>query len=190
MAAAEYMPPALIARGTNLAQGPINMLVTNVPGPDFPLYQVGAKLLGMYPVVPLVPGSGLGIALFSYEGKLCWGINADYELVPDLDALADDLRTSFEELRAATVREYLERRTAPEEETVAAQTKPRSAKKRPARSKAARKKRVNGKPRPSRRRPAQKRPAPRIVAVEAEAPAAPEPGAEPAATEPTRVVVH
>ncbi len=191
MAAAEYMPPALIARSTKLAQGPINMMVTNVPGPDFPLYQVGAKLLGMYPVVPLVPGSGLGIALFSYEGKLCWGINADYELVPDLDALADDLRTSFEELRAATMSEYLERRTAPAEKDAEAKAKPRSAKKRPARSKAARKKRANGKSRTSQRRPARDRPAPRIVAVEVavEAPAA-EPGVEPAPTGPTQIAVH
>ncbi|MBW2271016.1 MAG: wax ester/triacylglycerol synthase family O-acyltransferase [Deltaproteobacteria bacterium] len=144
MAAAEYMPPALIARGATLAQGPINMLVTNVPGPHFPLYQVGAKLLGMYPVVPLMPGSGLGIALFSYEGKLCWGINADYELVPDLDALAEDVRTSFEELRAATVSEYLEQRTvAAEEKTAKAEAKPRTAKKRPARRKAAGKKSAN-----------------------------------------------
>ena len=108
----EFLPPALLARSSSLVQGPINMMVTNVPGPNFPLYQVGAKLLGMYPMVPLVPGSGLGIALFSYEGKLCWGINADYQLVPDVDALAADLRDSFEELRSATVTAYLKERTA------------------------------------------------------------------------------
>lgn len=134
MQTAEYLPPAVVAQGASLAQGPINMMVTNVPGPNFPLYQVGAKLLGMYPVVPLVPGSGLGIALFSYEGKLCWGVNADYELVPDLDALAGDLSASFEELRSATVRAYLEKRTAapelpPEQAAKAAKKKTKKRKK-------------------------------------------------------------
>jgi diacylglycerol O-acyltransferase len=113
MGMAEWFPPALIARGVHLAQGPANLLVTNVPGPQFPLYEMGARLLGLYPLVPLLPGCGLGIALFSYEGKLCWGFNADYELVPDLGALVEDVAHAFEELRRATVTDYVERRTAP-----------------------------------------------------------------------------
>jgi hypothetical protein len=88
------------------------MIVTNVPGPQFPLYMVGAKLLGLYPIVPLLPGGGLGVALFSYEGKLCWGFNGDYELVPDLAAFVDDVRVAFENLRSAAVARYMERRTA------------------------------------------------------------------------------
>src|SRR5262249_783969 len=71
----EYLPPALTRRGVGLANGPTNTIVTNIPGPQLPLYVVGARLLGMYPVVPLLPGVGLGIALFSYDGKLCWGFN-------------------------------------------------------------------------------------------------------------------
>ncbi len=112
MGVAEWLPPPVIARGVALAQGPANMMVTNVPGPQFPLYEVGAKLLGMYPVVPLMPGCGLGVALFSYEGKLCWGFNADYELVPDLRLLVGDVGAAFEELRSAAVSHYMERRTA------------------------------------------------------------------------------
>jgi WS/DGAT/MGAT family acyltransferase len=111
MNVAEWLPPAVIARGASIARGPANMLVTNVPGPQFPLYEVGARLLGMYPVVPLIPGTGLGVALFSYEGKLCWGFNADYELLPDLASLVDDVRIAFEELRAKTVTRYMARRT-------------------------------------------------------------------------------
>ena len=62
--------------------------------------------------MPLLPGGGLGVALFSYEGKLCWGFNGDYELVPDLAAFVDDVRVAFENLRNAAVARYMERRTA------------------------------------------------------------------------------
>jgi len=112
MRALEWLPPALIARGVGLTQGPANLMVTNVPGPQVPLYMVGARLLGMYPVVPLLPGSGLGIALFSYEGKLCWGFNGDFELLADLSAFVGQVGAAFEELRRATVSHFLERRTA------------------------------------------------------------------------------
>ena len=112
MAAAEWLPAGLIARGAALTRGPVNMIVTNVPGPQFPLYSVGARLLGLYPLVPLIPGGGLGIALFGYEGKLCWGFNADAELVPDLAAFVGDLQAAFEELRAATVARFMRARTA------------------------------------------------------------------------------
>jgi hypothetical protein len=60
----------------------------------------------------LLPGGGLGIAIFSYEGKLCWGFNADSELLPDLPTFVSDLSASFEALRAATVSAFMERRTA------------------------------------------------------------------------------
>lgn len=112
MAAAEWMTPGLLASGVGLAQGPVNMIVTNVPGPQFPLYSVGSKMLGLYPAVPLLPGSGLGVALFSYEGRLCWGFNADAHLVPDLDAFVADIGASFEELRGAVVAQHVASRTA------------------------------------------------------------------------------
>jgi hypothetical protein len=80
----------------------------------------------MYPLVPLLPGGGLGIALFSYEGRLCWGFNADWELVPDLRAFVADLGASFEELRAAAVARFLEARTAAPE-TAASEPAPEPA---------------------------------------------------------------
>ena len=104
MAAAEWIPSPLLERGMGLVRGPINMIVTNVPGPQFPLYAAGAKLLGLYPVVPLVEGGGLGIALFSYEGKLCWGFNSDSDLVPDLPAFVRDVGHAFEDLHRDTQR--------------------------------------------------------------------------------------
>ena len=111
---AEWIPGPILERALPAisSSGPVNAIVTNVPGPQFPLYLAGARLLAMYPVVPLIPGGGLGVALFSYEGKLCWGFNGDFELVPDLGSLVDDIAASFEALRQATVDRYLGRRTA------------------------------------------------------------------------------
>jgi hypothetical protein len=76
----------------------MNMVVTNVPGPPFPLYLLGARLEAIYPLVPLLEHCGLGIALFSYDGALCWGFNASYELVPDLEAFVGATEESFREL--------------------------------------------------------------------------------------------
>jgi len=112
MKLAEWLPTPVVERGVAIANGPTNLIVTNIPGPQFPLYMVGAPLLGMYPVVPLLPGVGLGIALFSYDGKLCWGFNADYELVPDLRSFHDDVCVAFEQLRHAAVARYMQKRTA------------------------------------------------------------------------------
>ncbi len=95
MSAAEYLPASLLSLGARAAEGPINMIVTNVQGPPFPLYLLGARLLEMNPIVPLLNGTGLGIALFSYNGRLHVGLNADYELVPDLSVLTALLAQSF-----------------------------------------------------------------------------------------------
>src|SRR5581483_2381668 len=80
---------------------PYNLIVTNVPGPQVPLYLLGAPLLGGYPLVPLFENQGVAIAIFSYCGRLFIGLNADWDLVPDVDLLALDLRASFDELRDA-----------------------------------------------------------------------------------------
>jgi diacylglycerol O-acyltransferase / wax synthase len=79
---------------------PYNLIVTNVPGPQLPLYLLGARMLEGYPQVPLFEYQGLGIALFSYAGKLCWGFNADFDLLPDLPDLVAAVATSFRELQA------------------------------------------------------------------------------------------
>ena len=100
MKVAEWTPPVLLSLGAQSVGGQTNTIITNVPGPQFPLYMQGAKLLEMMPVVPLLAGVGLGIALFSYDGKLTWGINADYSLVPDLPLFTSMVRESFVELAA------------------------------------------------------------------------------------------
>ena len=92
------MPNALLSLGVQAASGTMNSIVTNVPGPQFPLYTLGAELLAMYPQVPLLTNVGLGIALISYNGQVCWGFNADLSLVPDLDQFVAAIRGAFERL--------------------------------------------------------------------------------------------
>jgi WS/DGAT/MGAT family acyltransferase len=99
--AAEWSSSTLLALGARNAIRlmPFNMVVTNVPGPQIPLYTLGAKMLEVYPHVPLTDNLGLGVALLSYNGKLCWGFNADYDLLPDLDAFLAAVEDSFAEMR-------------------------------------------------------------------------------------------
>jgi len=83
---------------------PYNMMVTNVPGPQFPLYLLGSRIDELYPWVPLFENQGLAIALFSYDGKLSWSIGADWDLVPDIDDFVEALDESFRDLRRAAGR--------------------------------------------------------------------------------------
>jgi len=101
MKLAEFTPSTLLTLGARSASGPINTIVTNMPGPQFPLYLQGARLLELYPQVPLLENTGLGVALFSYDGKLFWGFNADYELVPDLRSFVKAIDRAFTELARA-----------------------------------------------------------------------------------------
>ena len=75
-----------------------NVLVTHVPGPPRPLYAMGARLEDLYPVVPLAMGQAVGIGVTSYDGKVCYGLNADRDAMPDVDVLADAMNTSLAEL--------------------------------------------------------------------------------------------
>ncbi len=76
-----------------------NVIITNVPGPEIPLFLLGAPLCDAYPMVPLFQTQALGIALFSYAGALHWGLCADWDRVPDLHELVHEIRDSFAELR-------------------------------------------------------------------------------------------
>jgi WS/DGAT/MGAT family acyltransferase len=104
MAAAEWTPTVLLSLASRSASGapPYNMMVTNVPGPQYPLYLLGARLLSQYSQMPIADETALGIALVSYDGKLCWGFNADYDLVPDLDVFTKLIDASFYELARAS----------------------------------------------------------------------------------------
>jgi diacylglycerol O-acyltransferase / wax synthase len=97
-----FAPPTIMAQAARLQarQRLFNVVVTNVPGPQFPLYMLGRELDGMFPMVPLAENQALGIAIMSYNGQLNFGLNADYDALPDLEALADELRASIDELAA------------------------------------------------------------------------------------------
>ena len=76
---------------------PFNMIVTNVPGPQRAVYLLGAKMITDYGLVPIAEYVGLGITLVSYEGKLAWGFNADWDVVPDLDVFVGCIDAAFGE---------------------------------------------------------------------------------------------
>ena len=78
---------------------PYNVVVTNVPGPQVPTYFLGSPMRAVYPLVPLNRNQALGIALFSYNGGLYWGFNADWDAVPDLHDLVEAVTTEFDLLR-------------------------------------------------------------------------------------------
>ncbi len=78
---------------------PYNVVVTNIPGPQFQAYFLGAPMQAVYPLVPLNRNQAVGIALFSYNGKLCWGFNADWDAMPDLHELVKAVDFEFTRLR-------------------------------------------------------------------------------------------
>jgi diacylglycerol O-acyltransferase len=75
-----------------------NLVVTNVPGPQFPLYLLGRRMLEPFPMVPLAKNQAIGVALLSYDGAINFGVVGDYDLLWDLDEFAGDLRESLAEL--------------------------------------------------------------------------------------------
>ncbi len=103
---AGFAPPTILSQAARLQarQRYFNLVVTNVPGPQFPLYLLGRRLRSLYPVVPLARRQALGIAVMSYNGHLGFGLLGDYDALPDLAEIALDLEHSIRWLaRAAGV---------------------------------------------------------------------------------------
>jgi diacylglycerol O-acyltransferase len=102
----EFALPVLANRAWRLSArlrlferaAPYNLIISNVPGPDVPLYLAGAELLGYYPVSAIFDGNGLNITVMSYRGTMYFGLVSCRELVPDLDVLAAYLRSELDEL--------------------------------------------------------------------------------------------
>ena len=99
----QYAAPTLLGLAARAVhrQPFVNLVVTNVPGPQVPLYCLGARMLEAYPMVPLSRNLSLGVAILSYCGILHFGLFADAEVWPDLDDLAADVGAAFATLRHA-----------------------------------------------------------------------------------------
>ena len=97
-----FAPPMLLAVGARVAsrasQRNVNTVTTNVPGPQFPLYAVGRQMLEAFPFVPLGGQIRIGIAIFSYNGMLNFGVTGDYDAAPDLSVLCRGIEDGIGEL--------------------------------------------------------------------------------------------
>jgi diacylglycerol O-acyltransferase / wax synthase len=102
IALAGFAPPTLHALGARAARGLsrrlFNLVVTNVPGPQVPLYAAGSRMLEVFPVVPLARGQGLSIGMTSYNGQVFFGLNAERDSVGDVEVLADLIEQEVAEL--------------------------------------------------------------------------------------------
>ncbi|MGN6190412.1 MAG: WS/DGAT/MGAT family O-acyltransferase [Conexibacter sp.] len=98
-----FAPPTVMAQAARLQarQRYFNLVVTNVPGPQFPLYVLGRQMRSIYPLVPLAQNLALGIAIISYNGRIAFGLNADFDALPDVELLATQLDESLDELAVA-----------------------------------------------------------------------------------------
>ncbi|MEO8602151.1 MAG: wax ester/triacylglycerol synthase family O-acyltransferase, partial [bacterium] len=105
-AIAEWTVPNVLVQAVKLGlrSRPYNLTVTNVPGPQIPLYLLGCEMKTTYPVVPLFQNVALVVGLFSYNGGLFWGFTADWETVPDLHDFVVAVEESFRELQHAADR--------------------------------------------------------------------------------------
>jgi diacylglycerol O-acyltransferase / wax synthase len=99
---AGFAPSTFHAIGSRVAADEVRrgfqLSVTNVPGPQSPLYAAGAQMLETYPVQPLLPGQGLAIGVTSYDGGVYYGITADRDALPDVQLLGQCLTDALEEL--------------------------------------------------------------------------------------------
>jgi WS/DGAT/MGAT family acyltransferase len=98
-----WAPPTLHGMAARLVsrQRLLNLVISNVPGPQIPIYLAGAKLLGTYPVMPLGETLALAIALTSLAGTMAFGITSDWDAMPDIDDFASDMSAAILELKKA-----------------------------------------------------------------------------------------
>src|SRR5215210_1976714 len=97
-----FAPPTVMGQASRVMarQRFFNLVVTNVPGPQIPLYLAGRRMIDPFPMVPLAKNQAIGVALLSYAGRINFGLVGDYDLMWDLDDFADDVRDSLAELAA------------------------------------------------------------------------------------------
>jgi diacylglycerol O-acyltransferase len=97
------VPPTILAQASrlNFSTRLFNLIVTNIPGPQVPLYVLGRKLIDLFPVAFLPEHHALAVAIMSYSGNMDYGLLGDYDALPDIDVIADGIDTSLAELLVA-----------------------------------------------------------------------------------------
>ncbi len=101
-----FAPPLLFALGTRaatralarLGHRGVNTVTANVPGPQHPLYALGRRLVEVCPYLPLASPMRVGVAVFSYDGRLTFGVTADYDAIPDVDVACLGIEAGMAEL--------------------------------------------------------------------------------------------
>jgi diacylglycerol O-acyltransferase len=110
----DFAPPTLLAQASrlNFSTRLFNMIVTNVPGPQIPLYVLGRELQDVFPIAFLPQNHALAIAIMSYNGGIDFGLLADYDAMDDIDSLADGIEAAIAELSEAASRAVDDREAA------------------------------------------------------------------------------
>jgi WS/DGAT/MGAT family acyltransferase len=103
-AVTDLSPPTILAQASrlNFSTRLFNLIVTNIPGPQMPLYLLGHELIDLFPIAFLPKGHGLAVAIMSYNGRVEYGLLADWDTLPDLQMLADGIDEALEELLEAS----------------------------------------------------------------------------------------
>jgi WS/DGAT/MGAT family acyltransferase len=121
-----YVAPTLLALGVRAAlsagQFMVQAVTTNVPGPRFPLYVLGKKMVSAYAYVPIAGGTRCSIGIFSYQNTMTFGLNADFDGYPDIDTLSGGIRRALDEL--LTLAKQHTDKAAAQPKGAAAQTAP------------------------------------------------------------------
>src|SRR5215212_455318 len=99
----QMAPPTILAQASRLQFSTrlFNLIVTNVPGPQFPIYMLGREMLHFFPIAFLPKGHGLAIAIMSYNGAIDFGLLGDYDALPDIDTIAEGIEDGLAQLKSA-----------------------------------------------------------------------------------------
>jgi hypothetical protein len=99
----DFAPPTLLAQASrlNFSTRLFNVIVTNVPGPQFPLYVLGRQLEEVFPVAFLPENHALAVAIISYNGRVSFGLLADYDSMEDVAVIAEGIEAALSELEEA-----------------------------------------------------------------------------------------
>lgn len=99
----EMAPPTILAQASrlNFSTRLFNLIVTNIPGPQFPLYVLGRQIKDLFPVAFLPRDHALAVAIMSYNGGLDYGLLADFDALPDIDVIAEGIQETLDELLLA-----------------------------------------------------------------------------------------